>query len=102
MCKVFTKILPCGILPALSQHISWASELGIFENQHCLGCLPRDIPEKLLDFYDFSVLSQILPMLTARSFFQTLSTRMVESMLLGMAGDLFMRYVYICVANCWK
>ena len=92
---VFTQILPCGILPALSQHISRASELGIFENQHCLGCLPRDVPETLLDVNGFEVLSQILPMLTGQNFFQALSTRMVESVLLGMARDSSMRYVCI-------
>jgi hypothetical protein len=98
MCKVFTEILLNGILPALSQHISRASELGLFENQYCLGCLPRDVPKKLLDVNDFGVLSQILPMLTGQSFFQTLTTRMVESVLFGMVRDLLMRYVHIiCV-----
>jgi hypothetical protein len=97
MHKVFTQILPCAILPALSQHISRASEPGIFENQHCLGCLPRDIPAKLLDFNDFELLFQILPMLTDQSFFQTLATRMVELVLLNMAQDLFMWYVCICI-----
>ena len=100
MCKVFTQILPCGILPALSQHISRASELGILENQCCLGCLPQDIPERLLDDYGFKMLSQILPMLIGYNFFQTLTTRIVESVLLGLARDLFMqrpRYVYVCI-----
>ena len=97
MCKVFTGILPCGILPALSQHISRASQLGIFENQCCLGCLPRDVPETLLDAHGFEVLSQILPMLTGQNFFQTLTTRMLESMLLGMARDLFMQSRYVCM-----
>jgi len=97
MCKVFTQILPCGILPALSQHISRASELGIFENQYCLGCLPRDIPEALLAINGFGRLSQILPMLTGQIFFQTLTTSMVESMLLGMAQNLSMMYVCICI-----
>jgi len=97
MCKVFTEILPNGILPALNQHISRASELGLFENRYCLGCLPRDVPEKLLDVNDFEMLSQILPMLTSQSFFQTLTTRMVESVLLGMVRDLFTRYVHMCL-----
>ena len=97
MHKVFTKILLCGILPALSQHISRASELGIFENHYCLGCLSRDIPVLLLDLNDFEILSQTLPMLTGQSLFQNLSTRMVESVLLGMAQGLFMRYVCICI-----
>jgi hypothetical protein len=100
MCKVFTQILPCGILPALSQYISRASELGIFENHCCLGCLQGDIPERLLDDHGFEVLSLILPMLLGQNFFQTLITGIVESVLLGMACDLFVqqpRYVYICI-----
>lgn len=96
MCKVFTEILPCGVLPALSQHISRASELGIFEKQCCLGCLPRDVPETLLsNLSHFEELSQILPMFTGQSLFQTLTTGVVESVLLGMA--LSMRYVCICI-----
>ena len=72
MCKVFTRILPCGILPALSRHISRASELGIFENQYCLNCLPgpRDAPETMLGVNGFETLSQILPIVTGQSFFQ--------------------------------
>jgi len=97
MCKLFTEILPRGILPALSQHISLASELGIFENQYCLGCLPQDIPETLLRLHGFMMLSQILPMLIGQTFFQTLTTGIVESTLLGMVHDLFMRYVCICI-----
>ena len=97
MWKVFTEILPCGILPALSQSITRASELGIFENQQCLGCLPQDIPEMLLDFNGFEVLSQILPMITGQSFFRILTTRIVESMLLRMARGLSLRYVCICI-----
>jgi hypothetical protein len=71
MCKLFTEILPHGILPALSQHISRASdsELGIFENQYCLGCLPQDIPETLLDLDGFKMLSQILPKLKVKPSF---------------------------------
>ena len=94
MCKIFTEILPCGILPALNQHISRASELGIFENQYCLGCLPRDVPETLLSYLSrFEELSQVLPMFTRQSLFQNFTTRVVESVLLGMA--LSMRYVCI-------
>jgi hypothetical protein len=100
MCRVFTQILPCGILPALSQHISRVSELGIFENQCCLGCLPQDIPKRLLDDHGFEVLSQILPMLIGQSFFQTLTTRILESVLFGMVCDLFMqRPRYACICN---
>ena len=104
MCKLFTQILPCGILPALSQHISRASELGIFENQCCLGCLPQDIPERLLDDHGFEVLSLILPTLIGQSFFQTLITRTIESMLLGLACDLFMQQPrYVCIVfDLWK
>ena len=98
VCKVFTQILPCGILPALSQYISRAGELGIFENQYCLGCLPQDIPETLLDDHGFEMLSQILPMLIGQIFFQTLTTRIVESVLFGMTRDLFMeRSRYVCI-----
>jgi len=99
MRKLFAQILPCGILPALSQHISRASELGIFENQYCPRCLPRDISDKkLLDVHGFEVLSQILPMLTGQNFFQTLSTILVESTLLGIAWDLLSRkYVRTCI-----
>jgi hypothetical protein len=97
MRKLFTQILPCGILPALNQYISQASELGIFENQYCLGCRLGDIPETLLAAIDFEQLSQILPMLTSQSFFQTLTTRVVESMLLRMARGLSMEYVCICI-----
>ena len=51
----------------------------------------------LLDLSYFEVLSQILPMLTSQSFFQTLTTRMVECVLLGLARDLSMRYVGIWI-----
>jgi len=101
MRKVFTKILPCGILPALSQHISRACGLGIFENQYCLRCLRQHVPEQMLDLDGFEVLSRILPMFTGQTFFQTLSTRMVESMLLGMVHDLIMRYACIRI-RLWK
>ena len=94
---IFTKILLGGILPAVSQHISRASELGIFENHYCLGCLPRDIPDMFLDSNsDFEMLSRILPMLTGQDFFQTLSTRVVEAVLLGMVQD-FSRQGYVCI-----
>jgi hypothetical protein len=89
MHKVFTGILPCGILPALSQHISRASELGIFENQSCLRCLRYDVFESLLDLDDFEMLSQILPMFTG------LSTILVESVLLGRVREPFWRYVIV-------
>jgi len=97
MCKVFTETLSCGFLPALSQHISRASELGIFENQYCFNCLPgpRDAPETMLGVNGFEVLSQILPMVTGQSFFQTLTTRVIESMLLGMARHLSRLYVFV-------
>ena len=98
MCKVSTQILPCGILPALSQHMSRASELRIFENQHCLRCLPLNSLEMLLELDDFGLLSRILPMLTGQTFFQTLATRMVESVLLGMTQDLS----YVFVFDFWK
>jgi hypothetical protein len=97
MCKVLTEILPCGILPALDQYISRASELGIFENQYCLGCLPQDVPETLLDNGGFEVVSEILPMLTGQNFCQALSTRVVESRLLEIARELSMLYVCICI-----
>jgi len=86
MSKAFTEILPCGILPALSQHISRASEMGNFESQYCLGCPPRDIPE-MFNSQDFHELSEILTMCTGQKFFPTLSTRIVESTLLAMPRD---------------
>ena len=90
MRKLFTEILPHGILPALSQHISQVSELGIFENQNCLRCLPHDdLPETLLDLDDFEVLSQILPMFTG------LSTILIESVLLERVCNLSMWYVFV-------
>ena len=94
MRKVFTAILPHGILPALSQHILRASELGIFENQICLKCLRYDVPESLLGLNDFEVLSQILPMFTG------LSTGMIESVLLESVRALCRRYVF--VFDFWK
>jgi len=97
MCKVFTEILPCGVLPALSQHISRASELGIFENQICLGCFFESLDPGTEWFGNFESLFQILPMLTGQNFFQTLTTRMVESALLRVARNLSRRYVCICI-----
>jgi len=63
MCKVFTEILPYGVLPALTQHISWASEPGIFENQICLGCFFEPHHPGTGWFKSFELLFQILPML---------------------------------------
>ena len=95
MHEVFTKILLGGILPAVSQHISRASELGIFENHYCLGCLPQDIPDMLLDSnFDFEVLSRILPMLTSQNFFQTLCSGRVCTAWDGMG------FIYIGVCIC--
>jgi hypothetical protein len=88
MNKVFTEVLPRGILPVLSQHISRTSELGIFENHNCLRCLRSNLPRSPLGFDDFRVLSQILPM------FAGLSTILVESVLLGGVCELSMRYVF--------
>jgi hypothetical protein len=51
----------------------------------------------MLDINGLQMLSQILPMFTGQTFFQTLTTRMVESMLLGIVRDLFMQYVCICI-----
>jgi hypothetical protein len=85
MYKVFTEILPRGILPALSQQISRASKkLGIFESKSCLRCLQdHDVPEKL-DLDDLEVLCRIVRMCTDSNFFQILCTRLVEFMLLGL------------------
>jgi len=76
MCKVFIEILPCGILPALNQHVSRISKLGIFENPNCLRC-QQEIPEGLMDSH--AVLIGILPMCTTENFFQILCTRVIES-----------------------
>ena len=67
MQKVLTTILPCGILPAVGQQISRASELGIFENQDCLRCWRDDFPTSLL-FGDFP---PILPMCTGQILLRT-------------------------------
>jgi len=100
MRKVFTEILPCGVLPVLSQHISHASALATVEIQYCLGCLRQDGPDQLMNLDSFGVLSPILPMLTGEKFFKTLTTRMIESVLLGMVHKLFMLYVF--VFEFWK
>jgi hypothetical protein len=84
--KALTNILPCGIIPALSQQISWVSELGIYDKQDCLGCLHhilRDL-SVWMNPDDFNELSGILPSCTSQDFFQTLCTTMIESTLLGM------------------
>ena len=91
MQKVLTAILPCGILPALDQQISRASELGIFEDQSCLRCrLEDDFPESLtVNGNDV----QILPMCTGQIFFHAFCTRIVESHLLGMVQGMYATYV---------
>ena len=96
MCEVFTEILPCGVLPALSQHISRVNELGIFENQICLGCFFESHPGTEWT-RNFELLFQILPILRGQNFFQVLSTRMVESALLRVARDLSEEYVCIFI-----
>ena len=98
MCKVFTEILPCGVLPALSQHISrFSDELGIFENQMCLGCFFESLPAGTEWFKNFELLFQILPILRGQNFFQTLTTRMVESALLRVAWNLSSDSEYVCI-----
>lgn len=82
---VFTNILPCGIIPVLSQQISWVSELGFYDKTDCLGCLLhmlRDLPA-WMNPYDFDELSGILPRCIGQDFFQTLCTTMIETTLLG-------------------
>jgi len=93
MCKVFTEILRSGILPALGQHISRTSKLGIFENPNCLRC-QQEIPEGLLSDYDFETLIGILPMCATQNSFQTFCTRVIESTLLEMVRTLSMEYVF--------
>jgi len=96
MHNTFTRIFSCGILPALDQQILWARELGIFENQNCLGCHLPDLPENLLDInHDFGVLSEILSMCTGQIFFQALCTKIIESTLLGVLQNLFSWYVFV-------
>ena len=101
MHNIFTRILSCGILPALNQQILQTRELGIFENQICLGCHLPDLPENLLDInHDFGVLSEILGMCTGQNFFQNLCTRIIESTLLGVLQNLYTWYVF--VFEFWK
>jgi hypothetical protein len=101
MHKTFTRILSYGILPALSQQISQARELGIFENQNCIGCRLPDLPENLLNIsHDFGMLSRILGMCIDQNFFQALCTRTIESTLLGVLQDLYSWYVF--VLEFWK
>ena len=96
MRNILELILPGGILAALSQDISPASKLGILKNGNCLRYLSPDLSEIfLLEPESFEALSQILPVLTGQYFFHTLTTRMVESMLLGMARELFTLYVFV-------
>ena len=59
------------------------------------------MPERLLDYRDFGVLSQILPMLTDQNFFQTLTTRMIESALLGIIRELSLD-MYVFIFDFWK
>jgi hypothetical protein len=99
--RTFTRILSCGILPALNQQISQARELGIFEHQICFGCHLPDLPENPLDVnHDFGVLSEILGMCTDQNFFQALCTRTIESTLLGVLQNLYSWYVF--VLEFWK
>ena len=92
MHKIFTRILS-----VLRRYISGAWELGIFESQLCLGCLPQKAPG-MFDLNDFGTLCQSLRMLTGQWFFQILTTGLVESMLLDMVWDLSTtRYVCICI-----
>ena len=59
------------------------------------------MPERLLDYRDFGMLSQILPMLTDQNFFQTLTTRMIESALLGIIRELSLD-MYVFIFDFWK
>jgi hypothetical protein len=99
MCKVFTEILDYVILPALSQHISRISKLGIFENPNCLRC-QQEIPEGPVDHSYDEALIGILPMCTAENFFQTFCTRVIECNLSWMIRALSMQYVF--VFDFWK
>jgi hypothetical protein len=85
MQKVFTQTLH-GMLLALRQHVLCASELGLFENQHCFGCQQhaQDFPLELFSIHCFDILSEILPICTDQNFFQTLCTGLIGSTLLGM------------------
>jgi hypothetical protein len=82
--NVFTEIISCGILPALSEHISMhARKLGINQNQHLRNYEKAEF-ERLMGLNGFEVLSCILPMCTGQNFFQTFCTRVAESALLEM------------------
>ena len=98
MHKVFNEILLRGVLPALGQQIPCVSDLGIFESQNCLRC-PQDVLESLSHNlgtgFTIEVLSEILPMCAGQNFFQTLCTRIIESILLGMVWKFPMRYVFV-------
>jgi len=94
MLKIFTGILSCGILPALGQYVSQASELGTPQNQNCLQCWWDHLP-KTFNHYGWGMLLQILPMCTDQSFFQTFCTRMVESVLLREVQQMHWMYVFI-------
>ena len=103
MHKVFTNTLPCGIIPALSQQISWVSELGIYDKQDCLGCLHhilRDLPV-WMNPDDFNELSGILPSCTGQDFFQTLCTTMIETTLLGMVWFILDEQ-FVFIFDSWK
>jgi hypothetical protein len=86
MRKVLAKILPHGILSALSQYVLRASELGFFENRYCFRCQQHgeDFPEfkTLFNIPCYDILFEILPTCTGQNFFQTLCTRFIESTLL--------------------
>jgi hypothetical protein len=86
MQKVLAKILPHGILLALGHHVLRAGELGFFENEYCFRCQQhvQNFPETLFDIQCYDILSEILPICTGQSFFETLCTRIVECTLLGM------------------
>jgi len=90
MQKVFIAILPCGILPALDQRISWVSESGFFENRICFRCQEDDYPESMLEN-----IPKFLPMCTHQSFFQALCTRFVESYLVDIVHTMYARYVFV-------
>ena len=104
MCRVFTEILLYGILPVLSQHISRASELGLFETQNCLRCL-QDAPEMLAllntPSSSFEALFGILPMCTGQNFFETFCTSVIESILLGTLVWI-MSNVYVLLRGFWE
>jgi len=95
MQKISTAILPCATIPVLGQESSQVNQLGIFEDPICLGCRQDDIPRKLFPTDGCDILLRILPMCTGQIFFQTLCTRIVESILLEMVREMFRRYLYL-------